>query len=117
MAQYAPAGHTRQSDADHDPSVGRYVPAAQGLQSDRWVAATDSEYVPEGQALQREADVDPGSGDHVPALQFWNDDPPGTAQYAPAGHFRQSDCDHDPLLDRYAPGAHAVGFTEPSLGQ
>jgi hypothetical protein len=29
MAQYVPAGHTRQSDADHDPSVGRYVPAAQ----------------------------------------------------------------------------------------
>ena len=73
--------------------------------------------MPEGQALQREADLDPFSDDHVPALQFWNDDPPGTAQYAPAGHFWQSDCDNDLLLDRNVPVPQAVGFTVPSLGQ
>ena len=73
--------------------------------------------MPGGQAWQAEADLAPTSDDHVPALQFWNDDPPGTAQYAPAGHFRQSACDHDPLLDRYLPVPHGVGFTLPSLGQ
>ena len=93
------------------------MPASQGLQSERLVAATDSEYVPEGQALQREADLDPGPDDHVPALQFSNDDPPGTGQYAPAGHVWQSDCDHDPFLDAYVPAAQGVGFTVPSLGQ
>ena len=93
------------------------MPASQGLQSDRLVAATDSEYVPEGQAMQREADLDPGSGDHVPALQFSNDDPPGTGQYAPAGHLLHSDANVSPFLDAYVPVAQGVGFTVPSLGQ
>ena len=87
------------------------------MQSDLLVEATDTEYVPGTQARQAEADLDPFPDDHVPALQFWNDDPPGTAQYAPAGHFRQSACDHDPLLHRYVPVPHGVGFTLPSLGQ
>ena len=99
------------------PDAVEYAPAAQATHAVRLVAAAEPEYVPGGQAWQAEPDCAPTSGDHVPALQFWNDDPPGTAQYAPAGHFRQSDCDHDPLLDRYVPVAHAVGFTLPSLGQ
>ena len=81
------------------------------------VAATDSEYVPGRQARQTEADLDPGSGDHVPALQFWNNDPPGTGQYAPAGHSLHSDADVSPFLDAYVPVAQGVGFTVPSLGQ
>jgi hypothetical protein len=39
------------------------------------------------------------------------------AQYAPAGHTRQSDADDDPLIGRYVPAAQDVGFTVPSLGQ
>ena len=53
----------------------------------------------------------------MPALQFWNEDPPGTGQYAPAGHSMQSDTDDDPFLDAYVPVAQGVGFTVPSLGQ
>ena len=99
------------------PDAVEYAPAAQATHADWLVAAEEPEYVPGWQAWQAEPDFAPTSDDHVPALQFWNDDPPGTAQYAPAGHFRQSDWAHDPLLDRYVPVAQAVGFTVPSLGQ
>ena len=67
--------------------------------------------------MQREADLDRNTDDHVPALQFSNDDPPGTGQYAPAGHSLHSDADDDPFLDAYVPVAQGVGFTVPSLGQ
>ena len=93
------------------------MPAAQATHADWLVAATDSEYVPGRQARQTEADLDPGPDDHVHALQFWNNDPPGTGQYAPAGHSLHSDADVSPFLDAYVPVAQGVGFTVPSLGQ
>ena len=80
------------------PDAVEYVPEAHATHADRLVAAVELEYVPGSHARQTEADLAPTSDDHVPALQLWNDDPPGTGQYAPEGQTRQSSTDDEPLI-------------------